>query len=72
MISTTVKFSVSGNNYQEILDRARILLSEFFELSLDEVDSKIKIELIVTENGDSLDFEEDSYVADLLAKVRDV
>lgn len=72
MISTTVKFSVSGNSYQEIIDRSKNLLSEFFELSIEEIDSKIKMEIIVTENNDSLDFEEDSYVADLLAKVRDV
>lgn len=72
MISTTVKISVSGQNYEELLDKAKTSLSNFFDMSTGDIDSKVNIEIIVTDCTNSLDFDDEDYVAEVIAKVRNV
>ena len=72
IISTTVKLKVSGANHAELLFAAENSLSEFFDIPLDEVGSRISYELIVTEQQDIIDFDdEDMYTAEVIAKVKD-
>lgn len=72
MISATIKLSVTGNNYDELLQKSKIALSEFFDIQISEVESKINFELIITDNIDTLDFQEEDYVAEIIAKVKNV
>jgi len=72
MITTTVRFTVTGSGYGDLLEKSKAILSEFFEIEATEVESKIKFELLITENSDALDFQEENYVAEIIAKVRDV
>jgi hypothetical protein len=72
MISTTVKISVAGQNYEELLDRAKYSLSNFFDMPIEEINSKVNIEIIVTDCTNSLDFDDEDYVAEVIAKVRNV
>jgi hypothetical protein len=72
MITTTVRVTVTGSGYGDLLEKSKAILSEFFEIEATEVESKIKFELLITENSDALDFQEENYVAEIIAKVRDV
>ena len=73
MITTVVSFSVSGQNYEEILDKAKVYLSEFFDISVEDISKKLNIELTVKDQTDSLDFDNDEeYVADVIAQVTNV
>jgi hypothetical protein len=70
MISTTVKISVSGQNYDDLVCKAKSALSNFFDIPEEDIESKINIEIIVTDFTNSLDFEDEDYVAEVVAKAR--
>lgn len=72
MISATVKLSVTGINYDDLLQKSKIALSEFFDIEISQVESKINFELIITDNMDYLEFQDDDYVAEIIAKVKNV
>jgi hypothetical protein len=72
IITTTVKLKVSGSNHSELLFAAENALSEFFDLPISEIGSKISYELLVYEQQEILDFDdEDLYTAEVTAKVKD-
>lgn len=72
IITTTVKLKVSGSNHSELLFAAENALSEFFEIPISEVSSKVSYELIVSEQQEIVDFDdEDLYIAEVIAKVKD-
>lgn len=73
MITTTVSLSVSGQNYEQILEKLTNYLSDFFNITQEEVTKKINIEIQVKDQTDSLDFEQDEeYTADVIAQVTNV
>ncbi len=73
MITTQVTFSVSGNSYDDLLAKCKVYLSDFFDITQEEVFKKINLEIQVKDQTDSLDFEqEDEYVANVLAQVTSV
>lgn len=73
MISTSVSFTVYGDNYSHILSEAKGFVSELFEVEdASKIESKFNFEIHVTDLTDSTDFEELSYKADVIVKVRNV
>lgn len=72
MIRTSVSFSVSGNVYEDLLDKAKKSLSEFFDIPVEEVEKRINIEINVTDQTESLEFDEDDYIANVIAQVKNV
>lgn len=72
MVSTTVRLKISGSNYYELLLEAEKILSEFFCIDRDELNSKISYEILAKEQDEIVDFEdEDLYIAEVIAKVKD-
>lgn len=72
IITTTVKLKVSGSNHSELLFAAENALSEFFDVPISEIGSKISYELLVYEQQEIVDFDdEDLYTAEVIAKVKD-
>jgi hypothetical protein len=72
VIRTSVSFSVSGNVYEDLLDKAKKSLSEFFDIPVEEVEKRINIEINVTDQTESLEFDEDDYIANVIAQVKNV
>ena len=73
MIRTSLNFSVSGATYEEVLDKAKKSLSDFFDCPIEDVDKKINnIDITVTDQTDSLSFDDDDYVANVIAQVKNV
>lgn len=72
MISTTVKLSISGSSHSELLFAAEKALSNFFDISVEELNTKISYEIIASEQEDIVDFDdEDQYTAQVIARVKD-
>jgi SHS2 domain-containing protein len=73
MISTSLKISVSGDSYEEILQEAKNTFCVFFDISLEEVEKKLNIDIEVS-NQTPLEVEDDfnEYIATVTAKVRNV
>jgi len=66
--SVTLKLTVYGDSYQELLEKAETSLISFLDIEPEELDNKVQFELTVTENLD-----EDlmhSYVGQFIAKIR--
>lgn len=72
MIITTVTFSVAGDTYEQIVTNAKVHLSEFFDINIEDVEKKANIEIKVSETFDSTDFEDDNYLAQVIAQVKNV
>lgn len=72
MIVTTLSFSVSGNNYEEIMEKAKTNICNFLDIAKQELDKKCNIEISVSDQTDSLEFDEDDYVAQVTAQVKNV
>lgn len=74
MISTTVNIKVSGESYQDIVEKSKVILSDFFETSFEELKSKINIEILITDVGqaESVNFDEQNFSAQIIAKVKNV
>lgn len=75
MISTTFKFTVSGNSHEEILEETKNVLANFFESTPEEVDKKLNIDIEVTNYSlpeEYQDNSDDDYIAIITAKVRNV
>lgn len=72
MIYTELSLSVSGQSYEEILNLTLRELSDFFNMSETDVVKKFTIEVKIDAQTDSLEFDEDNYVAKVLAKGKDV
>lgn len=66
--SVTLKLTVYGDSYAELIEKAEASLISFLDVEPKEIDSKIQFELTVTESLD-----EDiinSYVGEYIAKIR--
>lgn len=72
MIRASVTFKVSGSNYEDIVTKSRQYLSDFLEIPLENIDSKVNIEIQVSDQKELVDFEEDEYMALVIAQVRNV
>lgn len=72
MILTTISFSISGNNYEEILEKAKTNICNFLDMPKQDVDKKCHIEISVSDQIESLEFDEDDYVAQVTAQVKNV
>jgi hypothetical protein len=73
VISTSVSFTVYGDNYSYILSEAKNFVCELFEVDNDsKIESKFNFEIHITDLTDSTDFEKLSYKADVTVKVRNV
>ena len=74
MSTVVVNFELFGSSFSDILDKTRHSLAEFFEIDINEVDSKIKYEMNISDTNSSfLDIdleEEEPYTAQITAKVR--
>ena len=73
MITTTVSIRITGKSHEDLLIQAKQRLSEFFDISLDEVPTRINFDLVVTaiEDANEFDDEEDEYEAEIIAKVKE-
>lgn len=72
MISTTVKLNISGSNHFELLFAAEKALSNFFDITVEELNTKISYEIVASEQEDIVDFDdEDQYTAQVIARVKD-
>ena len=74
MISAVVSLTVYGDSYDELLENAKDVISELFELEdRDDIESKFNIQLNIQELIESVDFsKEKSYKADVTVKVINV
>lgn len=72
MTVVSLSLTVSGNNYEEILERTKFALSSFFEIPVEDLDKKINIEIKIKDLTESLEFDDDDYVAEVIAQVRNV
>ena len=73
MANFTVKLSVSGQDYTEIVKEAKIALSNFFDIPVEEVQKRLYYEIIASELEEFLNFDEENmYKATVVAKVKDV
>lgn len=72
MIVTSLSLTISGNSYEEILEKAKESLSNFFDIPTGEIDKKVNIEIRVKDLTESLEFDEDDYVAEVIAQVKNV
>ena len=72
MIRTSFNFSVSGMTHEEIVEKAKKTLSDFFDCPSEELDKRVNIEFSIVEQTDSLSFDEDEYVATVIAQVKNV
>ncbi len=72
MISTSVKFRVSGSNYEDIIAKSKRYLADFLELPYDTIETKVNIEIQVSDQTELVDFDEDEYSATIIAQVRNV
>ena len=70
MISTSIEFTVSGSGYEELLQKVKEYLSEFLDITTDDVEKKVNIEIHIADTSDS--FDEDNYSAQVTAQVRNV
>lgn len=72
MIITSIQFSVAGNNYEELLQKTKNFLSEFFDIPTQDVEKKTNIEISIKDQTDSIEFDEEDYVATVIAQVKNV
>ena len=72
MTVVSLSMTISGNNYEEILERTRDALSSFFEIPAEELDKKVNIEIRIKDLTESLEFDDDDYVAEVIAQVKNV
>jgi len=73
MIVTSLKTTVSGHNYEEILNKVKFTVSEFFEIPFEDLHKKINMEIKVSDCTNSSSFdEEDEFVAEVIAQVTNV
>jgi hypothetical protein len=73
MTTAIFHLEVYGDSFQNILDKTRHSLAEFFEVDVEEVDRKIKYEIEISDQSSSFlgeDYEEEPYTANVTAKVR--
>lgn len=70
MITTTIKLTVTGQNYEDIVLQAKRGIADFLDVDVEEVDSKVQVELIVSDVDDSFDIDQDPYVAEVIAKIK--
>jgi hypothetical protein len=69
-VTTTLKFFISSDSYEEIVEIAESRISEFFNVELDNVRKKFGYEIDVTEDLDSLG--DSMYSATVIVRGRDV
>lgn len=70
MITTTIKLTVTGQNYEDIILQAKKGIADFLDVDVEDVDSKVQVELIVSDVNDSFDIDQDPYVAEVIAKIK--
>ena len=70
MINTTIKLTVFGNDHEDLIDQARSEIAKFLNVSPEEVDSKINLDLIVSDSTDSLEPDDYLYSAEVVAKIK--
>lgn len=64
---------VTGKSHADLLVQAKQRLSQFFDLSIEELQAQINFDIIVKEREDANEFddEEDEYEAEIIAKVKE-
>lgn len=73
MISVSANFTVWGDSYAEVLSEVKKSVAELFELEQEEVSlSKFNFDIDIQDMTDSTEFEEKSYKAEVIVKVRNV
>lgn len=72
MIITVVNFSVTGGSHDELVRKTKAYLCEFLDCTEEEIAKRVNIELKITDQTDLTDFEEDEYIAEVIAQVKNV
>lgn len=70
MITTTVKFHIEGDSYEEILDRGKTLIAGLLDIPVENVLDRANIEFEIYEN--ELLETDMSYVAKMTARLKNV
>lgn len=69
-VTTTARFTVYGDIYEDLVTTAEERISEFFEINASDVKKKFNYELLVEENSNMES--EHSYSAQVIVRSRDV
>lgn len=69
-VTITARFSVCGNNYEDLVEATEERISTFFEVNISDVKKKFNYELIVDEGLDVTS--ENAYEAVAIVRKRDV
>lgn len=69
-VTITARFSVYGNNYEDLVEATEERISTFFEVNISDVKKKFNYELIVEEGLDVTS--EAAYEAVAIVRKRDV
>jgi hypothetical protein len=68
MTSSTLKLTVYGENYEELIQAAENLISDFLEIEINEISRYTNYELLVTENTNMSS--DTSYEAELTVRIK--
>jgi hypothetical protein len=69
MTSSTLKLTVYGEKYEELIQAAENLISDFLEVEISEISRYANYELLITENTNM--GSDTSYEAELTVRIKD-
>ena len=69
MTSSTLKLTVYGEKYEQLIQAAENLISDFLEVEISEISRYANYELLITENTNMCS--DTSYEAELTVRIKD-
>lgn len=69
MRSSTLILNIYGDNYQELVDNAEKMISNFLDLDIDEISRYAKYELLITDNTNMGN--DATYEAEVTVRIKD-